>query len=160
MTGYIQNLIWITLVVSVLMQLLPGEKYNKLFGMAAGWVILIILFSPILNWLDMETVWQQIFAKAIVDTNVELNASGYLQELQADTLENQIKIYTSQWLGFSNEDEVRVSVNLREQEVVQVNISIPDFGAGDGGEERKLQLIAQIADVFVIEEERIRINEK
>lgn len=170
MTEYMKNLIWMTLIVSVLMQMLPGDKYNKLFGMAAGWVILIVLLSPVLRWLGVDGIWQQAFAKALVNPpwqtsgNFDLDGRSQrddvqlLQQLKENMLADQIALYVAQYLGLPQKEDVVVAIGICDSKVNQLQITIDCATKGAVTNEVKEELKNQLSDVFEIPLQKIKIR--
>lgn len=59
--GWIQNIAAYLILVSAVMQAVPGKEYKKYIQFFSGLVLILLLFTPVLKLTGMETTFTELY---------------------------------------------------------------------------------------------------
>ena len=82
---FVKNICMFTLVITLLLNLFPDEKYKKYIKMFAGLLLIALVFNPIVGWKN----------KRVNIENIILKYADGMSEIETgfDTRELETKIY-------------------------------------------------------------------
>lgn len=60
---WVKPIIYFSIFITILMQILPGDKYKKYIRFFAGLLMIVLVMNPILNLFRQDDISAQIFSE-------------------------------------------------------------------------------------------------
>ena len=164
---WIRNLVAFFLFLSVMENLLPGQKYGKYIRMFAGMVLILLAVEPFTSGFDLEEVLARSYEKLVIRGEAgELKAS--LGAAEREYLGKILSQYEEVVVRDVQELAASCGLTLAECSVrIEDRESSPDFGTvqkisavlpPQSGEAEKEKLSNKIQEYYGLEERYVEIK--
>lgn len=118
---WVENIAFYSVLLVLVVHILPAGEQKKYVQFFMGLVFMLLIFSPILQWMGQEEALTQVFRRASYDQEVK----EFLQEQKR--LEQDLEDYTREILRNAAEAESEGADSGREERLVEpVEIRIRD----------------------------------
>lgn len=88
---WVKPIIYFSIFITILMQILPGEKYKKYIRFFAGLLMIVLVMNPILNLLQQGNLSEEIFDEYLLQEQMD-GIDFEIEELEKSTNEYYEKI--------------------------------------------------------------------
>ena len=84
---WVRPIIYFSLFITILLQILPSDKYMKYIRFFVGLLMIVLVMSPLLNLFSKEDISEQIFDGEFYQEQEEK------MDIDFEELERQSKVY-------------------------------------------------------------------
>ncbi len=145
MNDWIKSIVIFTIFSSLVMFLLPDEKYRKYIRTAIGFVMVLIVINPILTLSDLSDYLSFDYFYQAAGCSVSESDTGYYRDLMENMIEEYIR---DNYLL-----ETQVGIRFDDSYVIS-NMEVVLYEDGEDFEE---QIRNDIAESFGVAAENISI---
>lgn len=116
---WITNIIVCSILFSILLYLVPDPKMKRYIQTAVGLVMMIVVISPVIRWLDSDgRIEFNMYTEAVQQTFDETDTGVYV-----DLMENVVKNFLMDKYGIGSEVRIVLSSDM---EIDAMDISIQE----------------------------------
>lgn len=134
--GWIQNIVYYLIFVTMIINLLPAGKYEKYLRLFAGVILILLVIQPITGGLRLEDNIAGIF-KTLSFENEAGELKAKLDGMEARRLDELVKRYEA---SAAEDIERMVSLDGVESKAVSVEINREE-GSSDFGKIKRISVI-------------------
>ena len=91
MSGYIKNICYYVIISTILFNIFPSEKYMKYIKLFSGFILVLIIISPITGILKKDGDISRFFSEyvdSMNECNLEENIEDYQEKIINRAMEN------------------------------------------------------------------------
>lgn len=116
---WITNIIVCSILFSVLLYLTPDPKMKRYIQTAVGFVMMIVVISPVIRWLDSDgRIEFNMYSEAL-----QQNFDGTDTDVYVDLMENVVRNFLKDKYGINSEVSIVLSSSM---EIETMNIYVQD----------------------------------
>lgn len=134
--GWIQNIVYYLIFVTIIINLLPAGKYEKYLRLFAGVILILLVIQPITGGLRLEDNIAGIF-KTLSFENEAGELKAKLDGMEARRLDELVKRYEA---SAAEDIERMVSLDGVESKAVSVEINREE-GSSDFGKIKRISVL-------------------
>lgn len=143
MAGFIKNVLIFTLAVTLMKSLVNNDSFRVYFKFFSGLVLILLMLSPLINFLSGDGSWysrleEEIFNFNLEGINDELEvADGMFEEIIREECKENIKEQIKNLAQKRNVNITDIDIELDEKSSIIQVVSVDIGTAGDSSSERK-----------------------
>ncbi len=117
MKQYLVTIVFFTVLVSLIGQMLPGERYYKIYGIISGMLLILVFIYPLLQIFGVYEAMGDFMQKEVLKPSYKS-----VEESLSEALEKQIKVLLSDMVKDGKEDGIRVKVKVSKDSVEEIRV--------------------------------------